>query len=177
MISPIIWEDPSFNKLSRDTRLLFIGMFSTADDEGYLRADEGSLKRNIFGFDENITENIKIWTQEIKKTMRSVHFYSVNRELYAHFVKWKEYQSLREDRIQPSFYPKCVKCRTSGGQMSGKRRADDGQVPAEVGKVRLGKGRGREVSTPPNDGGDAQHPPPPEEKYKPNPRGTIRISN
>src|SRR5690242_14360336 len=98
MLSPSIWEDPTFNTLSRDARLLFIGMISHADDEGYLRADVGSLKRLIFGFDDKIVEPLTRWLEELHG-MRSLHFYENEGEKYAHFKKWDTYQKQQKDRV------------------------------------------------------------------------------
>ena len=147
MISPTIWEDPTFNKLSIGARLLFIGMFSNADDEGYLRAEAGSLKRLVFGFDEMIMSDLLNWIDELKKTMRSIEFYESEGEQYARFLKWDKYQKQREDRVVSSTYPK------PGSHMSGKRQADDGQVSAEVkgSKVKGSKEKGEEEALTPKE--------------------------
>lgn len=119
MISPSIWEDPAFNKLSIPARLLFIGMFSNADDEGFLRGDVGSLKRLVFGFDMMLPD-LEKWVMEVMQ-MKNLHFYEVEGENYCHFVKWDEYQKQQKDRIQDTMYPKCSIC-----------LANDKQVPTEV---------------------------------------------
>lgn len=120
MIDPHIWEDPSFNNMNYAGRLLFIGMISNADDEGYLRGDPGSLKRLVFGFDDL---SIREMTEIVRELdlIDTVHFFTQNNEWYAHFTHWEEYQKQRADRIQKSTYPKCVICLTG-----------DGQLPAEV---------------------------------------------
>lgn len=134
MIHPNIWEDPAFNKLSHSARILFIGMFSNADDEGFMRADKGSLKRLIFGFDDNTTE-INNWIGEIKKNCKNIHFYKVDGEEYAHFTRWEKYQSLRKDRVVATTCPECGTC-LSGCQPTVRQVTDnpptsDRQLPAE----------------------------------------------
>lgn len=109
MIDPHIWEDPGFNGLSLQSRLLFIGMISNSDDEGYFRGDAGSLKRLIFGFDELSKDDIQQWLNEISK-LPTVHFFENNNEIFGHFVKWETYQHQQKDRVQASLYPKCSKC-------------------------------------------------------------------
>lgn len=131
MIDPHIWEDPSFNSLSIEARLLFVGMFSNADDEGYLRGDAGSLKRLIFGFDNIELRQMEETLLELKN-MRSLHFYEVDGEQFAHFKKWNDYQKQQKDRIQASVYPKCSTC-----------LADDTQM---LTKVKLSKEKIREVN-------------------------------
>lgn len=116
MICPTIWEDPSFNKLSHSARLIFIGMFSNADDEGYLRSDAGTIKRLIFGFDDFPINDVEKCLAEVEQ-MRSIHLYQENGEKYAHFVKWKVYQKQQKDRIQPTSYPMCSKCVASDKQL------------------------------------------------------------
>lgn len=114
MINPTIWEDPDFYGKSRDARLAFIGMVSHADDEGYIRGDYKSLRRLIFGFEDS--EN-SAWYEEMK-SFKNLHFYQVNGEMFAHFVKWHEHQIQQKDRIQKTTYPKvCSKCLASDKQM------------------------------------------------------------
>lgn len=120
MISPAIWEDPSFNKLAITSRLAFVGMISNSDDDGYLRGDVGSLKRLVFGFDESVEGS---WYKDIQ-TYKNLHFFEIDGEIFVHLLNWDKYQAQRDDRRQPSIYPKCVKC-----------LAGDGQVTAEVSKL------------------------------------------
>ena len=124
-ISPMIWEDPTFNQLSVEARFIFIGMMSNADDEGYLRADSGSIKRLLFGFDNHTKDEIEPWLSELKG-FKNVHFYSVNGEWYAHFINWEKYQKQQKDRIQATLYPPCSICVASATHMrtEGKEREE-----------------------------------------------------
>ena len=165
-LSPTIWEDPSVNKMSRDGRLAFIGIISNADDDGYLRGDYGSLKRLIFGFDD---DGKKEWYDELKN-FKGLHFFEVNDEIYVHLVNWERYQTQRNDRRVASLCPKCPKCQADDGQMSGSCPSNDGkgQNKAKTADVRqvpvscpqkLSKEKLREVKRreekglPPNRGG------------------------
>lgn len=112
----MIWEDPSFNKLSIQARFIFIGMISNADDEGFIRSDIGSIKRLLFGFDDTTKDEITNWGAELGG-LKNIHFYSVNEESYAHFLNWSKYQKQQQDRIQKSGYPPCSKCVASDKQM------------------------------------------------------------
>lgn len=121
MINPNIWEDPSFNKLSHSARILFIGLISNADDEGYLRADPASLKRLIFGFDEITIASVKQLLSECEKHIKSLHFYgSSENEEFCHFINWNRYQKQQKDRILDTLYPMCSKCVASVKQLRGK---------------------------------------------------------
>lgn len=129
-LSPTIWEDPSVNKMSRDGRLAFIGIISNADDDGYLRGDYGSLKRLIFGFDD---DGKKEWYDELKN-FKGLHFFEVNGETYVHLVNWEKYQTQRNDRRQASSYPKCPQCQADDGQMSGSCPTNDSK-PQNKGEI------------------------------------------
>lgn len=117
-IKPTIWEDSDFTSRTIGARLLWIGMFSNADDEGYILANFKNLRRLIFGFDDPSTiSHLKSWIEELKE-VPSIHFFDVGGEEYAHFTKWHDHQKQQKDRIQPSAYPKCNKCLTDDKQMS-----------------------------------------------------------
>jgi hypothetical protein len=54
-IKPEIFISPQVMNLSRDARLLFIGLITQADDEGRGTADPRKLKAAIFGGDDDIS--------------------------------------------------------------------------------------------------------------------------
>lgn len=113
MISPTIWDDPGFNKLSHSARLLFIGLFSNADDYGYFRADPGSVRRLVFGFDDINLSDVEKFIAQVKEGIKSLHFFEEGGEVFGHLLKWNDYQAQHKDRIQPSILPPCSICRTA----------------------------------------------------------------
>ena len=141
MIDPHIWEDPGFNGLSLQARLLFIGMVSNADDYGYLRADAGSLKRLIFGFDDAVKkDDVADWIVELCQ-LSNIHFYEVAGEYYAHFVKWDTYQKQQRDRLLDSVYPVCNICLAPAEQSLTEVKGSKGKLE-EVGKVKKSEVKG-----------------------------------
>ena len=104
MIHPDLWADEEVGRLSRDARLLWIAMFSLADDEGRGSASIPYLRRAVFGFDDDVTqEMVARWCGEIASIMRSIQFYQVDgRELYA-LLNWDRFQ--RVDHPIPSVIP------------------------------------------------------------------------
>jgi hypothetical protein len=140
MIDPTIWEDPEFNSLSRDARLLFISLISNADDEGYLRGDAGSLRRLAFGFDDDLkADYVEKLREEIATKMRSVHIYD-NNQTFIHLAKWFIYQKQQKDRIVASVFPKCNTCYPKGKQALRIRGTEATQTLKEVDEVsRLSK--------------------------------------
>ena len=95
MIHPDLWADEEVGRLSRDARLLWIAMFSLADDEGRGTASAAYLRRAVFGFDDDVTqEMVAGWRGEIATTMRNIVFYQeADREFYR-LVNWRRYQKV-----------------------------------------------------------------------------------
>jgi uncharacterized phage protein (TIGR02220 family) len=54
MIDPDFWSDEKLGMCNRDERLLFMGLISNADDEGYGRGRAKLLKSTIFPYDEDL---------------------------------------------------------------------------------------------------------------------------
>lgn len=77
-ISPSIWTSEQFCSLKDlGARLLFIGIFSNADDEGRLKASPWHLKMLIYPSDENIiVENVAKWLDELS-TVNLITVYKV----------------------------------------------------------------------------------------------------
>jgi hypothetical protein len=116
MLSPTIWDDENFNKLSYPARLLFIGLVSIADDEGRGRADVEYLRKTLFGYDKIDLKDVEKWLKSLKKSFKSVKIYKKNGKKYYQLLNWNEYQHIRSDRYTPSKIPffRYTKCQPSG---------------------------------------------------------------
>lgn len=65
-IKPDVWEDEAIGRVSRDARLLFIGLITQADDDGRLRGDLRLLRAKIYPYDEGLTaKEIQSWIDEL----------------------------------------------------------------------------------------------------------------
>lgn len=137
MISSAIWEDENFGKLSVQARLLFIGLITNADDDGFLRANCPYLRSSVFIYDDISLPDMQKYLDEIIANCPSVHLYKASGNAYLHFVKWTTYQTLRADRKKDTMMPPCPTC---GCQT-------DNQMTAEykVTKDKLNEINGREV--------------------------------
>lgn len=94
MISPEIWESQDFSQLSDVAKIVFISLFSHADDEGRGRADPTFIKNITFPYDENRrVADIKSALSEIARCM-SVQFYSVNGIAYYFMISWERWQKV-----------------------------------------------------------------------------------
>lgn len=96
MISPEIWESQDFSQLSDVAKIVFISLFSHADDEGRGRADPTFIKNITFPYDENRrVADIKSALSEIARCM-SVQFYSVNGIEYYFMTSWERWQKVEK---------------------------------------------------------------------------------
>ncbi len=131
MISPEIWESRSFSRLSDFAKLIFIGLFSQADDEGYGNASPGYIRSKLFPNDEErrLTD-IKKALSEIALGM-SINFYEVNGDNFYHLTHWSEWQKV--DRPTKSRIPKAPNPpheRGKGGGMPFREVLDESSMNA-----------------------------------------------
>lgn len=96
MISPEIWESQDFSQLSDLAKIVFISLFSHADDEGRGRADPTFIKNITFPYDEGRrVADIKQALSEIALRM-SVQLYSVNGIEYYVMKSWERWQKVEK---------------------------------------------------------------------------------
>ena len=94
MIDPNIWQSEDFSKLSTLAKLVFIGLFSLADDEGRGRSNPVYLKSNLFPYEEGIrSADIDKTLSEISSNM-SVIFYSCDGSNYYSLYNWNTWQKI-----------------------------------------------------------------------------------
>lgn len=101
-IKPTIWTDERFISLSRDARLLCIGMISMADDDGRLLATAVRLAGDIFPADDLRPGQVLRWRNEVERA-GLIRIYKVGGIEYAVFPRWKKHQ--RISKPQPSTLP------------------------------------------------------------------------
>jgi hypothetical protein len=100
MISPEIWTDLKFVRLSLPQRLLYIGLISNADDDGRLRGEAEYLKMIIFPSD-NISPNA---IEDMLKHLDGLIIrYEVNGNWYIQHPNWNKHQYIEKRR--PSLLP------------------------------------------------------------------------
>lgn len=103
MIDPNIWQSEDFSKLSTLGKLVFIGLFSLADDEGRGRSNPVYLKSTLFPYEEGIrSTDIDKTLSEISSNM-SVIFYSCDGSSYYSLYNWNTWQKI--DRPTESKIP------------------------------------------------------------------------
>nr|DAL53607.1 MAG TPA_asm: replisome organizer [Bacteriophage sp.] len=103
MIDPGIWQSEDFSKLSTLAKLVFIGLFSLADDEGRGRSNPVYLKSTLFPYEEGIrSADIDKTLSEISSNM-SVIFYTCDGSSYYSLYNWNTWQKI--DRPSESKIP------------------------------------------------------------------------
>lgn len=95
MIDPNIWESEDFSTLSMLGKVLFIGLFSLADDEGRGKANPVYIRSKLFPY---TTEKVRVADietalSEIAHSM-SVTFYTVNGTQYYALTHWNLWQKI-----------------------------------------------------------------------------------
>jgi len=91
-IAPQIWEDAAVAKMTRDERLLFVGMITIADDEGRLVASPAHLLGAIYPHDRDVTQQrILAWRDAVCKKNPNAVLYEVGGHDYIAFARWAEW--------------------------------------------------------------------------------------
>ena len=66
MIKPEFWASETLMRVSRDSRLLFIGLWNFCDDYGFCMGSNRRVLGDVFPVDESVTEaNVKKWVSEL----------------------------------------------------------------------------------------------------------------
>lgn len=102
-IKPSFWSDASLSSVSRDARLLAVGLISFADDEGRFIAAPGAILGYVFPLDAAVTPaKVKTWRDELADA-GIVEVYTVDGFEYGHWPHWKDHQVINKAR--PSTFP------------------------------------------------------------------------
>ncbi|MDJ0950940.1 MAG: hypothetical protein QNJ94_18670 [Alphaproteobacteria bacterium] len=101
-IKPEFWASEQVIDVSRDARLLFIGLWTYVDDNGVIPVKPRTLKMQVFPADDDITSStIRLLLDELSAS-GLIAFYTVDGVDYLHVTGWKKHQKI--DR--PSYkYP------------------------------------------------------------------------
>lgn len=102
-IKPSFWSDAAMSSVSRDARLLAIGLISFADDQGRFIAAPGAILGYVFPLDPTVTPaKIKTWRDELT-TAGIVHVYVIAGFEYGCWPNWTKHQVINKSR--PSTFP------------------------------------------------------------------------
>lgn len=93
-VKPEFWGHPKTSKVSRDARLLFLGLLNFADDEGRLLASPRAIAGYVFPNDFDVTvKDITDWMTELAQ-VGFVHLYVLDGVTYCLVRGFGEHQKV-----------------------------------------------------------------------------------
>ena len=101
-IKPEFPQSESIGRLSRDARLLFIQLWTIADDSGRARASSRMLASLLYPYDDDAPKLMAAWLGDLEKG-GLIRQYEVEGNAYLEIVKWLKHQKI--DRPSPSRFP------------------------------------------------------------------------
>lgn len=101
-IKPEFPKSETVGALSRDARLLFIQLWTEADDSGRLRGASRLLASLLYPYDEDAPALIEQWLTELAEK-GCIRRYQVKGNQYVEIANWLEHQKI--DRPSPSRLP------------------------------------------------------------------------
>lgn len=140
---PAIWTDDRTAAMSRDERLMFVGMITVQDDEQRLLATPRHLRGEIYPHDEDVTEKrVEFWRDMVCIRNENVVLYRVGKIEYIWLGKATNYQ--KPDHPTPSKLPSPksgvrVTARELLAKYSAKYSAKDSRKARRVHRGRLGE--------------------------------------
>ena len=102
MIDPNFWQSEDVSKLTIRQRLLLIGIFSNADDEGRLRGTPAYVRSAVFPYEDFTLKEIENDLNSIE-SIGSIRQYLVDASKYIQLINWFKFQ--RVDKPQKSVIP------------------------------------------------------------------------
>jgi DNA replication protein DnaT len=93
-LKPSFWSDATMSSVSRDARLLAVGLISFADDEGIFLAAPGAILGYVFPLDPTVTiALVKRWRDQLAAT-GVIGCYSVGGFEYGYWPNWLDHQKI-----------------------------------------------------------------------------------
>lgn len=83
MVDPGFWDDEKVGQLPRDVRLLYVALWSQADDAGLLEADPRRIKAFAFRYDERLkVSDVSRWLGLLEANHRVLRYQLRGRDYY-----------------------------------------------------------------------------------------------
>ena len=87
------WDDEKLASVSRDARLLFIGLWKCSDDYGVTRGNSVWIKNQIFPYDDLSKEKIEVWLTELE-SIQCISVFDHNGEKFFFINNFLKHQSI-----------------------------------------------------------------------------------
>jgi len=138
-IYPEIFSSEDFLSLSHGARLMFIGMFTIADDYGRGKGALSTLQASIFGGDKLARSRVESWAEEIRDRGMA-RWYTIGASTYYDLPSWGRWQKPKY-KADPKIPP--FQSNSESGPNPGQSGPESGPNPA-TGSNWVGLGSGRE---------------------------------
>ena len=92
-IKPELWADEKIGRISREARLLFIGLVTFADDDGRFRALPSAICGHCFPYDTDAPRKLDKWMAELEY-VGLIRTYAFRGVAYAHLPGWDKHQRI-----------------------------------------------------------------------------------
>lgn len=92
-IKPEFPQSESMGRVSRDARLLFVELWTIADDEGRLRGNSRMLASLLFPYDTDAGDLIDGWLAELDREGCIVS-YRIGKDSYIQILNWLQHQKI-----------------------------------------------------------------------------------
>lgn len=138
-IKPEFPQSETMGRVSRDARLLFIQLWTVADDSGRARGNSRVLASLLYPYDDDARELIEDWLSELE-TVEAIRRYVVDGDTYLEIANWLKHQKI--DKPSASKFPKFEE---GSRILANPREHSSGDLGSE-GKGKEGKGSDRTMS-------------------------------
>lgn len=95
-IKPEFWVSESVGRLTRNARLLFIGLWSFADDSGRGRGAFPAISGALFPYDDDALEHVQSWFGELVKEGMVRRYQAADGNWYYDIPKWLKHQKIEK---------------------------------------------------------------------------------
>lgn len=104
-IKPKFWDDSKIGKISRDSRLLYIGLWTFSDDIGVVIGDTIWLKSKIFPYDQIQVQQFERWLSELA-TNGFICQFSYRDENFIYLPNFARHQVINRPNVDDLNIPK-----------------------------------------------------------------------
>ena len=129
-IKPEFPQSESMGRVSRDARLLFIMLWTLADDSGRLRGNSRMLASLLFPYDSDAPKHIDSWVDELVK-QSCIHRYTIEGDTYIEVCKWLIHQKI--DKPSQSKIPPFASIREDSANIREHSSLDQGSRTKDQG--------------------------------------------
>lgn len=104
VVKPSFWSDDKVGRLTRDVRLLFIGMLNFADDLGVIYGEANVIKAKIFPHDDLEVRQVKEWLKSLTDIGMVVPIQYDNKQFYA-ITNFGKHQTINRPNTRDTNVP------------------------------------------------------------------------